>query len=515
LEVTPVERNVSHTSGSTTFSVTSNTEWSVSDNAGWLSVSPASGSGNGTITATYTDNPVTSQRSGIITVTGGGITRTVTVTQSAQPFVLEVSPSERNVGNTAGSTTFSVTSNTEWSVSDNAGWLRVSSETSSGNGTITVTYMYNPVTSQRSGIITVTGGEITDTVLIKQDAKKFLSIFPFDTTLSSNSGVFNLIINSNIIWEIKEELDWVNLSKYTGSNTDTINVNYDLNEDITDRDGLISIYGKEDTCEFLIRQIARGYLFISLDTQTVSADTGSITVGVESNIRWSVLDSVDWIMVTPDTGKGVVSVTVRYRANIDSLLRKGVLFFIGDTLTNKFILIQEGLEGYSIVALPDPNEGGTVTGSGKYLFGTNVKVIAFPSGGWMFKRWKEDSLEISNDSVYSFIAVAPRTLSAEFERILPVTKSEKELPENFELYQNYPNPFNPITTIKYSIPELSFVTLKIYDILGNQVAALVNEEQPIGNYFVSFYVSSMSSGIYFYQLKAGSYTQTKRMIILK
>jgi peptidoglycan/xylan/chitin deacetylase (PgdA/CDA1 family) len=428
---------------------------------------------------------------------------------------LTVSTKNLSVDYALGSTTFTVTSNISWTVNDDVGWISTFPSSGSGNESVILIYEYNPNTSQRIGTITVSGGGITDTVLVRQDAKKFLTIFPLDTTLSSSSGVFNLIINSNTIWEIKEELDWINLNKYTGSNTDTINVNYDLNEDITDRDGLISIYGEKDTCEFIVRQIAHSYLFISLDTQTVSADTGSITVGVESNIRWCVLDSVDWIMVAPDTGEGVASVTVRYIANIDSLSRKGVLFFIGDTLTDKFILIQGGLEVYSIVALPDPDEGGTVTGSGKYLYGTNVKVIAFPSEGWMFKSWKEDSLEISNDSVYSFIAVAQRTLSAEFEKILTVTKNEKELPENFELYQNYPNPFNPTTTIKYSIPELSFVTLKIYDILGNEVATLINEEQSVGYYFVSVYASSMSSGIYFYQLKAGSYTQTKRMIILK
>jgi hypothetical protein len=515
LEVTPVERNVSHTSGSTTFSVTSNTNWNVSDDAEWLSVSPASGSGSGTVTVSYTVNPNTAQRSGTVNVAGGGITDTVIVIQEAQPFMLTASPSNISVGYGLGNATFTITSNTSWTVNDDVGWISTFPSSGSGNESVILIYEYNPNTSQRIGTITVSGGGITDTVLVRQDAKKFLTIFPLDTTLSSRSGVFNLIINSNTIWEIKEELDWINLNKYTGSNTDTINVNYDLNEDITDRDGLISIYGEKDTCEFIVRQIAHSYLFISLDTQTVSADTGSITVGVESNIRWCVLDSVDWIMVAPDTGEGVASVTVRYIANIDSLSRKGVLFFIGDTLTDKFILIQGGLEVYSIVALPDPDEGGTVTGSGKYLYGTNVKVIAFPSEGWMFKSWKEDSLEISNDSVYSFIAVAQRTLSAEFEKILTVTKNEKELPENFELYQNYPNPFNPTTTIKYSIPELSFVTLKIYDILGNEVATLINEEQSVGYYFVSVYASSMSSGIYFYQLKAGSYTQTKRMIILK
>ena len=515
LTVSTKNLSVDYALGSTTFTITSNTNWNVSDDAEWLSVSPASGSGSGTVTVSYTVNPNTAQRSGTVNVAGGGITDTIIVIQEAQPFMLTASPSNISVGYGLGNATFTITSNTSWTVNDDVGWISTFPSSGSGNESVILIYEYNPNTSQRIGTITVSGGGITDTVLVRQDAKKFLTIFPLDTTLSSRSGVFNLIINSNTIWEIKEELDWINLNKYTGSNTDTINVNYDLNEDITDRDGLISIYGEKDTCEFIVRQIAHSYLFISLDTQTVSADTGSITVGVESNIRWCVLDSVDWIMVAPDTGEGVASVTVRYIANIDSLSRKGVLFFIGDTLTDKFILIQGGLEVYSIVALPDPDEGGTVTGSGKYLYGTNVKVIAFPSEGWMFKSWKEDSLEISNDSVYSFIAVAQRTLSAEFEKILTVTKNEKELPENFELYQNYPNPFNPTTTIKYSIPELSFVTLKIYDILGNEVATLINEEQSVGYYFVSVYASSMSSGIYFYQLKAGSYTQTKRMIILK
>ena len=88
-------------------------------------------------------------------------------------------------------------------------------------------------------------------------------------------------------------------------------------------------------------------------------------------------------------------------------------------------------------------------------------------------------------------------------------------PGNFELYQNYPNPFNPSTTIKYSIPKKSFVTLEVYDILGNEIATLINQEQPIGYYTVNFYSPSLSSGIYYYQLRAGSYVQTKKMIMLK
>ena len=101
-------------------------------------------------------------------------------------------------------------------------------------------------------------------------------------------------------------------------------------------------------------------------------------------------------------------------------------------------------------------------------------------------------------------------------------------PKEFMLYQNYPNPFNPSTTIKFEIPSVivsgakqsKFVTLKVYDILGNEVAILVNEEKQPGVYEVEFSVGQdsspdIASGIYFYQLKAGSFVQSKKMILLR
>ena len=94
-------------------------------------------------------------------------------------------------------------------------------------------------------------------------------------------------------------------------------------------------------------------------------------------------------------------------------------------------------------------------------------------------------------------------------------KDETELPNEFILHQNYPNPFNPTTTINYQIPQTEFVILKVYDILGREVAILVNEEKPAGSYEVQFEGSGLTSGIYFYQLKAGEYSETKKMILLK
>jgi len=89
------------------------------------------------------------------------------------------------------------------------------------------------------------------------------------------------------------------------------------------------------------------------------------------------------------------------------------------------------------------------------------------------------------------------------------------LPDNYSLYQNYPNPFNPSTLIKYDIKKDGFVSLKVYNILGKEVASLVNEEKCAGRYEVEFNGSNLGSGIYYYRLQAGEYSETKKMLLLK
>jgi hypothetical protein len=102
---------------------------------------------------------------------------------------------------------------------------------------------------------------------------------------------------------------------------------------------------------------------------------------------------------------------------------------------------------------------------------------------------------------------------------------ENRIASDFKLEQNYPNPFNPRTVISYRLPVTSHVTLKVYDILGNEIATLVNEEKPAGEYEVEFSAIggsgfggnayNLPSGVYFYLLKAGSFVETKKMLLLK
>ena len=94
-------------------------------------------------------------------------------------------------------------------------------------------------------------------------------------------------------------------------------------------------------------------------------------------------------------------------------------------------------------------------------------------------------------------------------------KNKTNCLDKYVLYQNYPNPFNPSTTLKYSIPELSFVTLIVFDVLGNEIITIVNEEIPAGNYEVNFSVNSGGSDLTSGRLQAGDFVETKMMILMK
>jgi len=136
--------------------------------------------------------------------------------------------------------------------------------------------------------------------------------------------------------------------------------------------------------------------------------------------------------------------------------------------------------------------------------------------------WADDytiyRANLDNTNKIELVTGIPHSLAgiALSNDLIPLSiDDEYTFPQKFELYQNYPNPFNPTTTIKWQQPEVGFVTLKIFDVLGREVTTLLNEERPAGEYEVEFIGNRLSSGIYFYQLKAGNYIQTKKNVATK
>lgn len=124
---------------------------------------------------------------------------------------------------------------------------------------------------------------------------------------------------------------------------------------------------------------------------------------------------------------------------------------------------------------------------------------------------------LSERTVYAGLALDNMDGAKVYTRVFitSVEADNSEIPKSFKLEQNYPNPFNPVTNIEYSIPEASFVQLNVYDVLGNEVASLVNEEQSAGTYRTDFLGSSLASGLYIARLKAGVFSTTIKMSLLK
>ena len=138
--------------------------------------------------------------------------------------------------------------------------------------------------------------------------------------------------------------------------------------------------------------------------------------------------------------------------------------------------------------------------------------------GNLYTGYYRDSF--TNDSVY-FFENAEVTLPAWDYKVYEIgsgitrVENEEAFPEEFTLSQNYPNPFNPSTTIQFSLPQHAFVTLKVFDLLGREVATLLDEEMRAGLYTKTFNAKNLSSGIYFYSLCSEGFTQTKKLMIIK
>lgn len=125
-------------------------------------------------------------------------------------------------------------------------------------------------------------------------------------------------------------------------------------------------------------------------------------------------------------------------------------------------------------------------------------------------------VNVPSDTLQSVTGVINNTASVSWsDRFVSDVKIGETLPSNYLLQQNYPNPFNPSTTLEYSIPEQSFVELKVYDILGHEVATLVNEQRAAGVYRADFKATNLPSGMYIARITANEFTQVVKMTLLK
>jgi len=188
----------------------------------------------------------------------------------------------------------------------------------------------------------------------------------------------------------------------------------------------------------------------------------------------------------------------------------------GDSWTD----VSDNLPDVPVTAvIVDPNN------SSHIYIGTDIGVFVSTDGGGSWQDFNAglpdavQGMDLNITTVNNVIRVMTHGNGAYETKLLSQIPSDTgTMPPtvtDFKLEQNYPNPFNPSTVISFSVPSAAPVTLKVYDVLGNETATLVNEEKPVGIYEVEFNATGLSSGIYFYKLEAGNYVETRKMVLLK
>lgn len=322
LLVSPANQNVSSVAGTTVFSVTSNSDWTANSNQTWCTITP-SGSGNGNISADYSENTSGVQRLASITIEVPGLTPVVvTVTQGIPAATLTVSPSNQNVTSEAGTTSFSVSSNSSWIAESNQNWCSVT-PSGSATGTITANYEENTSLSPRIASITVTVAGLTPVVVtVTQDAAApFLMATPPNQDVNYVAGSTNFNISSNLAWTALSNQGWCTVTP-SGNGTGALIASYAENTLPASRIAIITISasGVNPVYVTVNQQSAAAILSVTPTVRQVDYLAGVTTFDVTSNVDWSTSSDANWCLPVA-TGSGNSVLSVLYLQNETMLTR--------------------------------------------------------------------------------------------------------------------------------------------------------------------------------------------------
>jgi hypothetical protein len=308
LSVSPSNQNVAVSSGTTNYTVASNSAWTASSNQAWCTVTP-SGTGNGTIIATYTQNNTATARTANITVlVSGATTSVVTVTQAAP--TLSVTPSNQGVSATSGSTSFAVTSNSSWTSVSNKTWCTISSS-GTGNGSITVNYDLNTTSLSRTANITVAVTGLTPVVVTVTQEAPALSVSPTNLNVASLDSIVYYAVTSNTDWEANSDQSWCSITP-VGSGNENLEATYSMNTGTSARIATITLtaLGVSPVIVTLTQAANLPTLSVTPSNQSVTASAGSTAFNVYTGNSWTAVSDQVWCSVTPSgTGNGIITAT--------------------------------------------------------------------------------------------------------------------------------------------------------------------------------------------------------------
>jgi len=259
LTVSPTTLSFASGAASSAVAVTANVSWTVTDDQTWITATPVSGANNGSFTVSATANTGTTSRTGTVTVTGGGLTRTVSVTQAAPTANnLTLSQTSLSFASAAASSAVNVTANVSWTVTDDQTWLSASPTSGSNNGSFTVSATANTGTTSRTGTVTVTGGGLTRMVAVTQagTTASTLTVSATSLALASSASTGTFSITSNVSWTVTDDQTWITVSPASGVSNATVTVSAIANTATTSRSGTVTVSGGSITRTVAVTQAA-------------------------------------------------------------------------------------------------------------------------------------------------------------------------------------------------------------------------------------------------------------------
>ena len=368
LQVDPSSIVIPASGGQANINVTSNTSWTITGIPDWLSVDPSSGNASQSVSVTANqDNPDTTSRVVTLTISGGGLTKTVTITQEGAPMLI-ITPEALTLGYQAGAHgTFHITSANISSLSTSGipSWLTVEPTSISGNSitNITVTTVSkNSSTTPRNAVLYFSGGGITRSVIVTQQGSPELSVNPSSLILAYEAGSNDAFqINAeNTSWTITAIPDWLSVSSSSGNASQAITVTANTaNPSTSPRSASLTISGGSITRAVTVTQEgAPPTLVAGTDTITLDAFSGSQSLlKITSNINWDISENSNWLTITPLSGSGNDSVMITAAENQTTSPRISIVTISGSNVDPiEVVVIQKGATPFLQVFDSNKNE---------------------------------------------------------------------------------------------------------------------------------------------------------------
>ena len=521
LTVTPANQNVSSASGNTNFVVTSNSAWTTSSNAGWCTLTP-SGTGDGTIVATYTNNTLTTSRIATVTVTVTGLTPvSVTVTQSGMIPTLSVTPANQNVTAPAGNTSFSLTSNSAWNTASNASWCTVT-PSGTGNSTLVATYQENTSLSSRIANLTVTVAGLTPVVVTVTQAGALptLAVSPIDQNVPSPAGNTDYAITTNSAWTATSNTFWCNVTP-SGTGNGIMVASFDENTSLYSRISylVVSVPGAQNANLTLTQAGAAPFLTVDPQTQSVGSSAGTVNFAVNTNLNWTATSNSAWCTVT-GSGSGSGTVVATYSDN-SFASNRSVSITITATgivpLSETVTISQDG----PVATLDVSPSSRTVTdpaGSTTFDVTANTSWICSSDASWcqvttsgsgnstIAATYQQNLTPVIRTANIQVMGAG--TLPATVHLLqLPSFVSVGDHPEN--TIQVYPNPTTGLFVISSASSEMLYMRVTIFDSRGKTMQI----KQCTGSNSYSFDLSDAGSGNYFIKIETGGKTHVMKIVV--